>query len=214
MPHTAEISRANPTCFLFLIDQSESMREPIAGGQGKTKAVAVADTINNLLYTLVLRCVWGQQVLDRFFVGVIGYGANVGPALGGPLAGREIAPISEVARGPLRVDSRPGSTPNAAPIKFPVWFEPTADGRTPMCAALHRAATLVSSFLMDHPDCFPPVVINLTDGVANDGDPEVPAGKLAQLGSSDGGVLLFNLHISATTPTLAGCSACPAPCRR
>jgi len=36
----------------------------------KTKAESVADSINHLLYTLVLRCVWGQQVLDRFHVGV------------------------------------------------------------------------------------------------------------------------------------------------
>ena len=27
MPYTAEISRANPTCFLFLIDQSGSMAD-------------------------------------------------------------------------------------------------------------------------------------------------------------------------------------------
>src|SRR5262249_7648320 len=100
MSHSAEISRANPTCFLFLIDQSKSMLRLMAGGQGKTKAESVADCINHLLYSLVLRCVWGQSVLDRFHVGVIGYGVNVGPALGGPLAGKELVPISEVARNP------------------------------------------------------------------------------------------------------------------
>src|SRR5262249_49634283 len=105
MPYAAEISRANPTCFLFLIDQSKSLTAPL-GGQGKTKADAVAASINRLLYTLVLRCVWGQAVLDRFHVGVIGYGRTVVAALGGPLAGRELVPISEVARNPLRVEQR------------------------------------------------------------------------------------------------------------
>ena len=31
MPYSAEISRANPTCFLFLIDRSKSMAGPISG---------------------------------------------------------------------------------------------------------------------------------------------------------------------------------------
>src|SRR5205085_6749233 len=95
MPYSAEISRVNPTCFLFLIDQSKSMLKLIGGGQGKTKAEAVADPINNLLYTLVLRCVKGNAVLDRFHVGVIGYGLQTGPAFGGPLAYRDLVPISE-----------------------------------------------------------------------------------------------------------------------
>ena len=60
MPYSAEISRANPTCFLFLIDQSRSMLNPMAGAPGKTRAEAVADAINHPIYTLVLRCVWGK----------------------------------------------------------------------------------------------------------------------------------------------------------
>jgi hypothetical protein len=199
MPYSAEISRANPTCFLFLIDQSKSMRGPMGGGQGKTRAEAVADSLNHLLYTLTLRCVWGQSVLDRFHVGVIGYGNSVEPALGGGLAGRELVPISELARSPLRVETRPNPTPGGGQARFPVWFDPVGDGKTPMCAAFNRASALISSFVMDHPNCFPPVVLNLSDGEANDGDPEVPAGRLRQLASTDGAVLLFNLHISGNT---------------
>ena len=97
MQYTAEISRVNPTCFLFLIDQSKSMLKPMAGDPTRTKAEAVADAVNHLLYTLVLRCVWGQNVLDRFHVGVIGYGRQVGSVLGAPLGGRDLAPISQVA---------------------------------------------------------------------------------------------------------------------
>ncbi len=77
MPYSAEISRANPTCFLFLIDQSKSMLGPMSGQPDKRKADAVAETINRLIYTLVLRCVWGQNVLDRFHVGVLGYGKQI-----------------------------------------------------------------------------------------------------------------------------------------
>src|SRR5437868_6835068 len=106
MPYSAEISRANPTCFLFLIDQSKSMLRPLAGAGTLSKAEAVAGAVNHLLYSLVLRCVWGSTVMDRFHVGVIGYGAQVGPGLGGALTGRDLVPISEVARSPLRVEQQ------------------------------------------------------------------------------------------------------------
>jgi hypothetical protein len=81
-------------------------------------------------------------------------------------------------------------------VRFPIWFEPAADGQTPMCAALNRAAMLLAGFLVAHPDAFPPVIINITDGKANDGDPEPIAARIRQLSSTDGNVLLFNLHVS------------------
>jgi len=203
MPYSAEISRSNPTCFLFLLDQSKSMLGPIGGGSSKTKADAVAESLNRLLYTLVLRCVWGQNVLDRFHVGVLGYGRQVAPALGGTLAGRELVPISELARGPLRVeqhvhrvdDGRGGQVEQV--VKMPVWFDPVGDGKTPMCQCLEYAAQVVSRFLLEHPACYPPLVINLSDGEATDGDPEAAARHLRDLASEDGEVLLFNVHISS-----------------
>jgi len=200
MPYSAEISRANPTCFLFLIDQSKSMLQPMAGAPGKTKAEAVSEAINHLLYTLVLRCVWGNSVLDRFHVGVIGYGVGINPALGGNLAGKDLVPISELARNPMRVEQRAQTNPDGSVqnARFPVWFEPVSDGKTPTCATLNRASTLLAGFLADHPDCHPPILINLTDGKANDGNPEPLAGRLKQLSSTDGHVLFFNLHVSAT----------------
>ena len=58
MPYTAEISRTNPSCLLFLIDQSESMRDPFGGELGRSedvrrrsKADRLADAINNLFST-------------------------------------------------------------------------------------------------------------------------------------------------------------------
>jgi hypothetical protein len=207
MPYSAEISRSNPTCFLFLIDQSKSMQGTMAGGQGRTKADAVADTLNRLLYTLVLRCVWGQVVLDRFHVGVLGYGRQVASGLGGTLANRDLVPISELARNPLRVEQRTNLVDDGSggqveqAVRFPVWFEPKADGKTPLCATLERAHLMVGGFLAEHPTCYPPLVINLSDGESTDGDPEPAAAKLRALSSEDGEVLLFNVHISSRPGT-------------
>jgi hypothetical protein len=84
---------------------------------------------------------------------------------------------------------------------LPIWFEPVADGLTPMCAALDLAWSFVSDFIVRTPACYPPLVINITDGEATDGDPEPHADLIRQLASDDGNVLLFNVHISSSQAT-------------
>jgi hypothetical protein len=71
-----------------------------------------------------------------------------------------------------------------------------AQGKTPMCASLQAAHEIVTSFINQYPRCFPPIVINISDGAATDGDPTVAAAGLRGLASRDGNVLLFNVHVS------------------
>ena len=206
MPYTAEISRTNPSCFFFLVDQSASMIDPIGDARASdaraSKADVVADALNRLLTELAIRCAKEEGVRDYFYVSVIGYGQSVESAFRGELQGRDLVPISEVADHPLRVDQRVRKTPDGAggvievKTDFPVWVEALANGATPMCGALTRAAGLISAWIGEHPRGFPPIVLNLTDGEANDGDPIASAGQLAQRRTDDGPVLLFNLHIS------------------
>jgi len=206
MPYTAEISRANPTCFLFLIDQSESMREAIGGGDiPMAKADAVADAVNRLLSELTIKCAKEEGVRDYFHVGVIGYGAKVGPAFGGALAGRGLVPLSQVAAQPARLEERTRATRSAngggtltqQTVKFPTWFQPVAYGDTPMCAALNTAHDVIGKWLAEHPGSLPPIVLNITDGESTDGDPSAPAEAIRELMSADGNALLFNLHVSS-----------------
>jgi hypothetical protein len=207
MPHAAEISRTNPTCFLFLVDQSSSMLEPFGAQPDKQKAEGVADAINRLLQNLVLKCTKSEGVRDYFYVGIIGYGATVGSALGGALAGQVVVPVSAIANNPLRVEQRIRKVDDGAgglveqKIKFPVWFEARAVGRTPMCQALTLAKQYVEVFVGRYPGCYPPIVLNLSDGNATDGQPLGPATALQGVSSSDGPVLLFNAHVSATVAT-------------
>jgi hypothetical protein len=134
---------------------------------------------------------------------VIGYGGGVDWALGGALAGRTLVPISELATQPLRVEQRHRLIDDGAgglveqTFKFPVWFEPKAAGRTPMCQAITLARDALQVFLDRFPDCFPPPVLNITDGKSTDGNPELPAYGLRRLSSRDGNVLFFNAHLSA-----------------
>jgi hypothetical protein len=202
MPYAAEISRKSPTCFVFLVDQSSSMFEAFGGRPDRTKAQGVADALNRLLQNLVLKCTKADGIRDFFHVGLIGYSGRVESAFGGALAGRKLVPISQLADRPLRVEQRVRHVDDGAgglleqKFKFPVWFEAKATGRTAMCAALATARQYLADFLAGYPDCFPPLVINITDGEATDGDPLPAAQQLQSLASSDGHALLFNAHLS------------------
>jgi hypothetical protein len=66
-----------------------------------------------------------------------------------------------------------------------------------MCEALTKAKTILDGWLRDHPDAFPPIVVNITDGEATDGDPSAAADALRKLRSNDGEVLLLNVHLSS-----------------
>jgi len=205
MPYTAEINRAKPTAFFFLIDQSGSMDDAWGLDTGKRKCDAVADAINRLLSTLVLRCAKGEDVRDYFQVGVIGYGGAVRSGFGGLLSNRQFVPISEIADNPLRVEQRTRKEDDGAgglierTVRFPVWFEPHANGNTPMTEAIGQAEGDVRAWCELYPLSYPPAVINISDGEPTDGSPLYAAEQLKQIGTNDGKVLFFNIHISGSS---------------
>jgi len=171
--------------------------------KNRRKADALADAINHLLQNLVIRCAKEEGVRDYFSVCVIGYGNKVGPAFSGSLAGRELVPISDVGNMPARIEERVKKSDDGAggileqKIRMPIWFDPIADGGTPMCNALAQAQAIVQRWLEQHPDCFPPAIIHITDGESTDGDPGQMMKAATSLRSSDGNVLLFNIHLSS-----------------
>jgi hypothetical protein len=203
MPYSAEISRTNPACVLILIDQSKSMAEPFAGQPDKAKCDGVADAVNRLIQNLVLKCAKIDGVRDYFHVGVIGYGGELSAGLGGTLPDDVLVPIGRLADSPLRVETRTRQADDGAggtveqTVKFPVWFDPRAYGRTLMNAAFEAAETTVSQFILQYPDSYPPIVLNITDGRPSDANPQPVARRIRSLATTDGAVLVFNLLLSA-----------------
>jgi hypothetical protein len=108
--YSAEISRANPTCFVFLLDQSGSMEDRIGGGEESRKCDVVADALNRLLSELAIKCAKEEGVRDYFHVAVVGYGVEVGPALAGPLAERQLRRPPASRRGPRRSPTAPAAS--------------------------------------------------------------------------------------------------------
>jgi hypothetical protein len=119
----------------------------------------------------------------------------------GALDGDGLHPISRLAEAPLRVETRMKKLAGAngdvveQSVRFPVWFEPRSHGKTAMCAGLNAAAEVVGQWCEAHPSGYPPTVLHVTDGHASDGNPEPIADRLKGLSTSDGGCLLFNLHV-------------------
>jgi hypothetical protein len=202
MSHEAQISRNSPTAFLFVVDQSGSMSDRMA--IGKSKAEFVSDALNRTLMNLIGRCTKSEGVRDYFEVGVIGYGGRgVDNGFSGTLGARVLNPVSAIEQNPTRVEDRKKKMDDGAggivetSVKFPVWFEPRADGGTPMRAALTKAAEELAAWCDAHPDSYPPTILHVTDGESGDGDPEEIAAHLGQLQTNDGSVVVMNIHVSA-----------------
>lgn len=202
MSHVAQISRNNPTAFLFVVDQSGSMSDRMS--IGKSKAEFVSDALNRTLMNLIGRCTKSEGVRDYFEVGVIGYGGRgVDNGFSGALGSRVLNPVSAIEQNPTRVEDRKKKMDDGAggivetSVKFPVWFEPRSDGGTPMRAALTKAAEELAAWCDAHPESYPPTILHVTDGESGDGDPEEIAANLGQLRTNDGSVVVMNIHVSA-----------------
>ncbi len=204
-------SAARPGCLILLLDQSGSMSDPFGytqAGAGRRKCDMVATVLNGFLNELIVTNTIAQKdgtimVRPRADVAVLGYeGSFVGPILGGVLESRTFVTLPELQMNPLTIERRIKREIDEIgmemeiPVQFPIWVQPVAGGGTPMCAALREAHTLALQWATQHPDSYPPVVINVSDGMANDGDPLEPARLFTNVSTNDGQALLFNVHIT------------------
>ena len=82
-------------------------------------------------------------------------------------------------------------------VKFPIWFEPSTK-KAPM-SGVRETGELLSRFLARYPNCYPPMVLNLTDGQPTDANPRARP-RHRGLGA-DGNVVLFNAHLSSEPAT-------------
>jgi hypothetical protein len=194
MTHQRPIDRRHPGCIIFLLDQSGSMAEPMGGQPSTSKAEALANIVNEQLHSIVRRSVKDPEGPPRHYydVGIIGYGEKAKPAFGGVLSDRRLVSVEEIATATLRVDEHDG-------VLAPVWFNPVAEHRTAMCAAFDLAGQIADGWIGAHQDSFPPIVLNISDGKATDGDPAQWAERLRGLRTLDGELLLFNINLSSGT---------------
>ncbi|MBB3837655.1 hypothetical protein FHS57_001652 [Runella defluvii] len=218
--YSARVSSANPCAFLILIDQSGSMEEELKDNRGviKTKAEHLALMVNQFLEETILTCQKTDLIKDYFELLIIGYGrikeddGNVVEiAWKGSLANRTWVTVNELRNGSIRKEVI--SVPNPKPFgpremkeEVNIWVEPYAEGLTPMKKAFDISCTYLQEWVKAHPESFPPMVFNITDGVATDistySELVEASDRIKSISTDDGDTLLFNLLLSENSENL------------
>ena len=217
--YTAQITRNTPTAFIFLIDQSVSMQKyTTLYGEEMPMAEAVARIVNHQLNELVLRCIKGSETRDYYDIAIIGYGEKAYSGWKGELEGRDFVKPSELKEHPYKKittkkETRTRKGVKVVEVEEVQWIEAEAtQGWTRVHLAFEKAKGLLDEWMEKHhdKDCYPPTIINITDGEFNGATKEYvlqQANELKSMFTNDGNVILFNIHISANK---AVCVTCPA----
>lgn len=217
--YTAQITRNTPTAFIFLIDQSVSMQNyTTLYGEEMPMAEAVARIVNHQLNELVLRCIKGSETRDYYDIAIIGYGEKAYSGWKGELEGRDFVKPSELKEHPYKKittkkETRTRKGVKVVEVEEVQWIEAEAtEGWTRVHCAFEKAKGLLDEWMEKHheKDCYPPTIINITDGEFNGATKEYvlqQANELKSMFTNDGNVILFNIHISANK---AVCVTCPA----
>lgn len=215
--YTSQITRNTPTAFIFLIDQSVSMRKMTTlYGKEMTMAEAVARIVNHQLNELVLRCVKGEEMRDYYDIAVIGYGEKAYSGWRGELEGRDFVSPSELKDHPFkkittRKETRTRKGVKVVEVEEVQWIEAQAtESWTHVHHAFYKAKALLDTWMEAHhdKDCYPPTIINITDGEFNGASKDFvqqQANELKSMFTNDGNVILFNIHISADKETSVLC---------
>lgn len=210
-PYTAQVTRDTPTAFIFLVDQSISMnRNTLLYGEPLTLSEAVARIVNRSIEELVNRCIKGCEVRRYFDIAIIGYGDEAQSAWQGKLVGRDFVTPEELRQSPYktitaREEKRTRRGVEIKEVQRTQWLEAKHQGKqTRLDKAVRYAQRLLEQWCAEHRGkvCYPPTVINITDGEYNAVSHEEMlqiAGELKSIETLDGNTLFFNIHISPTT---------------
>ncbi len=209
-PYTAQITRSTPTAFIFMIDQSISMSRKLNyRGEFITLADAVARIVNNQINELVLRCIKTSEVRHYYDIAVIGYGDDANFGWKGTLAGRGFVSPDELKNNPfkkitVKEEKKTRKGVELKEVEKVQWIEPVAAGKyTRAHKAFEKVKALLEKWMKEHheKDCYPPTIINITDGafngIANPREVNTQlANELKALFTNDGNVLLWNIHVT------------------
>jgi von Willebrand factor type A domain len=189
-----QLSASKPGLIIILIDQSGSMLDSYAGS---TKAEFATLAVNKTIDEIIKSCSVGDEIRDRCYVAVIGYGKGVNVLF--------LEKPSDLAKNPKTTTVKKKISDGAGGLVeieevARVFATPTGDGGTPMAQAFQQAYKGVEKFISSNPNSFPPIVINITDGEPDNFDTAATeAKKLGQLKTTDGNVIILNAHISTAS---------------
>lgn len=206
--YSQEITRKHRTAFVIALDRSGSMQEQMRYGRSmQTKASILSRTAGALITELIDRCRRTDALRNYYDIAVVGYGNDEVEML---LGGDGFIAIDELERHqPAEIittteEHLPDGSWAMVEHRSVEWFEPKAEGNTPMYEAMLLIRDLVKDWCAktENKESFPPVVIHITDGEASDCDDRELidiCSQIKQTGTADGNTLLLNIHISANS---------------
>ena len=209
-PYTAQITRNTPTAFIFLVDHSVSMQKMTSlFGEEMTMAEAAARIVNRQINELLLRCIKSNETRHYYDIAVIGYGEQAYSGWNGDLEGRDFVSPEELREHPYkkiitREEKRTRKGVVIKEVEKVQWVEAKHDGHwTHLHKAFEKAQELLNQWMEKHhdKDCYPPTIINITDGEFNGARREdvlQQANELKSMFTNDGNVILFNIHFTAS----------------
>lgn len=207
--YTRRFTRRHPGLFIIMLDQSGSMAEQIESGGG-SKADFATTAINNLIYELVQMARIDLSTGKRrkyAYLSILGYNDTVYPLLSPePM---DIPFLGEHNRGTVPTvrdiyDSHTESYRQTIENRA-FWIEPYAMGKTNIADAFTRARDIARHWFSQPLDlgqaqrqeCFPPLIINITDAHNNSDRDYLPITREIQReGTQQGSMLICNCHFS------------------
>ncbi len=155
----------------------------------------------------MLRCLKSNETRHYYDIAVIGYDNDAYSAWHGNLEGRTFVSPAELMANPFKVitenqeiTTRRGSFTRV--VEKPQWMEAKYGGGTYVHKAFDMALKMLNGWMRDHhnQNCYPPTIINITDGMFNGSTTEhvlQQANELKSMFTNDGNVILFNIHFTA-----------------
>ena len=207
------MSRANPGLMVFLIDCSASMLLPMnqvsPDPKTLTKFQAASMILDNFLYQCTIKCASEDKYKDYLDFVILGYGDNT------------FSPISKISTSeyPISVNKLDSSYESVedfpeqeldetnSPIK---WINSdSVGGNTAMLNAFTKVKKIIEDWVKKHPDSYPPILLNISDGMANDlprdeedNDKLDPlplfelCNEIKKIQTNDGNTVIGNIHLS------------------
>lgn len=210
--YTQEITRQHRSAIVLLIDRSASMQEFVCIGKHRvSKAEAVTIIASAIITELIDRCRRIEGLRNYYDVAVIGYGNDMVDMLLGEedfVSVERLTHRQHKSRSASYEVELPDGQSRIIEHNSSLWFEPKAEGNTPMYEALLKARNLVERWCLheQNRDSFPPIVINITDGEMSDCNPSELldiSTIIRRQATNDGNTLLLNIQIESSLETKA-----------
>lgn len=206
--YSQEITRAHKAAIVIAIDQSCSMGGRMAvDGWDISKAESVAMVAGRIVDELILRSKRDDTIRDYYDIAIVGYSdGEVYSLLGDHFGFDSVVQLNKrvVPHTSYLLSHRTLNGVKNLYEDVSLWVKPRAEGDTPMYKMITRVSEMVEAWCNEeaHRESFPPIVFNITDGEASDGDEEMlrrAAHRLKQISTNDGNTLFVNIHISSNT---------------